>query len=285
MLAPWAPLTHAVRTMVADGRPPPGPRARRPACCARRPTADRAGPTRRTAGRACRRRRSRSRRRPGGRRRPWRLGDVAGAEGVDGEGGVGIGLAGVHRGVGPAVEHDVGPEGVDGRPDRRPVDHVQVSMSVREHVEGAAVPRTPPARIPRAGLGRRSAPRPASDVAQVPTELAVPAGEQDPQPVELTARGRVGRPRPLDDRGPVPKRLPPAPVVAAYQPRCRPGPGRRDGRLPAQLPSDLRRVEEVAPVVARSVGDDLLQARGLPVAVRTASAISSMLASTPLPTL
>ena len=40
-----------------------------------------------------------------------RLGDVAGTDGVDGEGGVDLGLAAVDRGERAAVQDELGPEG------------------------------------------------------------------------------------------------------------------------------------------------------------------------------
>ncbi len=48
---------------------------------------------------------------------PCRLGHIAGADGVDRIGQVDFGLAGVDGGDGPAMEHHVGPEGVEGELD------------------------------------------------------------------------------------------------------------------------------------------------------------------------
>ena len=88
MFDPWLPHSHDVRTTVASprGRAPP---PRRRAWRRRTPTAGSVGPTRGTADRACRRRRSRSTRRRGGHRRGGNPRPATAPPTVGGEGPLG----------------------------------------------------------------------------------------------------------------------------------------------------------------------------------------------------
>jgi len=93
---------------------------------------------------------------------------------------------------------------------------------------------------------------------------------------QVTSRGS------LVDRGPLQQRLPPVairrvPLDGLAQPGFE-----ADQRFPAELGPDLRRVEQVTPIVARRSGTMVLSESGLPSAERTASAISSMLRSSPV---
>ena len=77
------------------------------------------------------------------------------------------------------------------------------------------------------------------------------------------APGAGARPVALDHRGPVAERLPPGAVVGIPADGVGQTLFEGDDRLPAQLLADLGGVEEVAAVVARPVGDDLLERLGL----------------------
>ena len=162
------------------------------------------------------------------------------------------------------MQHDVGPEGVGQLAHRGPVGHVQAcrcrgtAPRRRPWPAPAGFPPSrssvPPSGVDPARTSRRSRPSwpfpPVSSTRRV--GLTNPAGSPAPD----------RRPRPLDHRRPVTQRLPPAPVgrVPGHGVGQALGEGHR--RLPAQFPADLRRVEQVAPVVAGPVGDDLLQRLG-----------------------
>ena len=101
------------------------------------------------------------------------------------------------------------------------------------------------------------------------------------QPVLLAPGGFV-------DRRAVAERLPPVAVRRAYQRDrlARRRPPKPISSLPAELRAELRRVEQVAPVVAGPVGDDRLQRRRLARSARARRRRSPRsTASTPEPTL
>src|SRR5262245_27212994 len=68
---------------------------------------------------------------------------------------------------------------------------------------------------------------------------------------------------PLDDRRPLPQRLPPLAMPGIPGDRLGQTLVEPDLRLPAELAPDLRPVEHVSPVVAGPVGDDRLEVGGL----------------------
>ena len=215
------------------------------------------------------------------------LGDVTGAERVDRERGVRVGLAGVDRGVGAAVEDDVGPEGGRPRPGPRrdrPGRACRCRSRARRRCRRRTVgedARRPPRGRPPSGT------RPASTSGRSRPSWPLP-------PVSRTRRGRFTergrsagrRPGALDHRGPVAQRLPPAPVVAV--------PGHGVGQAPVEGDRSAPSRGRCGSSWSRGGSDGRGSGRsgtisfsdaGRPVAASTASAISSMLASTPLPTL
>ena len=202
-------------------------RARRRACSARRPTSDWARPTRRTGrvrgavedvvGRHV------DDVRPDA---AGRLGDVAGPEGVDGEGPVGVAFAGVDRRPGRGVDHHVGAHALDDR--RAPPPRSVTSSRAWSAATTSTADASPGGRWRRHRPGPRRARRPdrASTTSRpswppAPVTRTRMAGSRATLGSRLSAEaaGALGRcasvvaPRGLDHRGTVQERLPPGPVV------------------------------------------------------------------------
>ena len=188
---------------------------------------------------------------------PGRLGHVAGAQGVDREGPVGIALAGVDRRPGARR----GPRRRGARRPRRPST---VGPVARPAAGAWSAPTTSSRGAP--GPRGRRAPGGGPPGATAPQSAApgpVRAGPRPRSPGSWCgARRRLSRPWPRRPRPPGPGR-PVAPTTRGG-PRTsapsRPAPrrSRSRGRQPSCC-SILVRVEQVAAVVARAVGHDLLQ--------------------------
>ena len=224
---------------------------------------------------------------------PGRLGDVAGPEGVDGEGPVGVALTGVDRRPGPGVDDDVGAQPLR----RSPSTASRSATSSRPWSAAIDVARRPGAepargRVVGAAAGRHP---PGEGVDDVGAELAARAGDEHPHDLGphtrlsgLARASPTGEPSPHEDSTTGARSMSGSHQarLSAYHRTVSASPSSKPivGAQPSSL-RDLGGVEEVAAVVAGAVGDDLLERLRLARAPRsTASAISSMLASTPLPT-
>ncbi len=253
MLAPWAPETHDVRTTVASG---PDLLLAAPAWSARRPRGGGAGPipvgpvrgpVEDVVGRDVDEM---------GADAAGRLGHVPGAEGVDGEGAVGIAT---HRRRPPStpppwmtmsgrtasMTERTAPRSVTssgtgdrwGRPrarPRRPPPPRPAGASRGDRWRHPRPDRRSGTRPERAST--RSRPSwPAAPVTRTFIAGPAQAGSAGRPPVGSPVGGSVGppsAPRGLDHRGPVPERLPPGPVGRVPPDGRRPAPRRRRRSVP-----------------------------------------------------